>query len=56
MTEGVLCGYLTRGRRKVQLRGWEKTTDHSGAGAQATELKTNDPVLSSLTANLPFLF
>lgn len=39
MTEGVLCGYVTRGRKRVQLRGWEKTTDHGGVGAQTAELK-----------------
>lgn len=37
MTEGVLRGYVTRGR--VQLRGWKKTTDHGGVRAQTAELK-----------------
>lgn len=42
--------------RRVQLRDWEKTTDHGGVGAQTAELKNNDPVLSSLIGNLPVLF
>lgn len=40
-TGGVLSSYVTRGRRRVQRRGWEKTDKHGGGvRARTAELNT----------------